>query len=899
MIKNTSKRIDFKGGVNKVAETATMTGFSTKQNFRDCKNNRSGLVSRKGQSRQHSTTDAAQEIVTLFQHIEKGGTKNLYAQRVDGSVHKATSLPPATTTGNFGTEVLGTATGSIPASFSFLDKNLLYSDKARGHYGFPGVGQSVKGFVVYKGSAAIPVIPQIGEDYTNEVSDSSTTRVAILNSLNTLANYNTVYICTELRANSLTFTMVNVNGNTVTLSGQYWKSDGTWASLTGFSDGTAIGGVAFAQTGTITWTHPSDEIPHYQFGKTGYWYRLNVSAALDSSVSVAQVTYTGSWQAIENVWDGALVPIIEAQTYKIASLRYSVYGHNSINISGMFRDSGDYVYFASNHRLCGFYINVGNTPNIIKAAITGSTDVSFVDGGTSDDFITWQQARFDLEGFEDGQSIVITNTVSNNATRKAKLVTGNKIYTETGTLTAETNVSATLTFDNTGSNTMTCEFWDGDGWTAVSNFNDGTTVASKSGFVTFSRTATAQKTQFNESVYAYWYRFKFSKVASRFASIAISGMPYFDIADLGNGTCSTTWQGRPVYNFDKDGNFIWIGSSNRVCSLNGDDYRPFNVSDDGETNQCLAMTPFFQHLLVWQEEKGMKGGKTTIIQGYSPDTFQKYTVSGNIGIVNAKAYDVVDGIPTPSNPKASNAKMVYFISNKGFYKTDGMSVVCVSDPVGIYFDPSNANCIRKGYENKHWVKYDSMTKNILIGLCTGSSATVANTFLVFNPFVPEEQAWGTDTRGQALTCMVELEANSGNVTTLQYAGSSDGFVYQINTGLNDVGASTVSIPSQVVLEIDGNGEKIDAKTIQVRCKAQTAGTFTPSIAFNGNPSFTDEATKSMISADGNAYVFHDFSINRDVVDHIAVKLTHDTVSEEFYLYDMALINVKVKNVIKT
>lgn len=899
MIKNTPKRIPFEGGANKAVERAVLNGLSDKNNFRD---KHPGFVSRKGQSRHHTTTSNAYEVYALFQQKDKAGNYNFFAQKSNGGVRKATDAPPSTTTGDFGSSpVLATITGAKVASISLLDSYLFYADGKRGHYVYPGTGQTIRSFHVYKGAAAIPVIPEIGEEYTNEVTDSDTGRVAVLSSLNTLAVYQCFYVCTEVPANSLTLTMVLLNTTASVLAGQYWKSDGTWASLsTGWSDGTSeTGGLTLGKSGTISWTHPTDEIPHYQFGKTGYWYRFNVSVQLDSSVTVAQVVYTGDWNLLSNIWDGSPVPAIEAQVYRVNNLKYEKYGASAINYSDLFNHSGDYVHFSTYDNICGFYIDVGASPNIIKATITGSSDISFVDGGTSDDYITWQQARFQTEGFEEGQSIVITGTTNNNKTVKAKSVSSNRIYVETGTLTAETNQSATLTYDNTGG-TFSLDVWTGAGWTAITtNLNDGTTCASKSGWITFPRPTTAQRTQFNGTPYfAYWFRFKFDKATSKKAIISISCMPFLKIADWGYGYCNGAWRGRPILAQDKYPQWIEIGTSGRIGCFNGLDYMPFEVGDDGRDNKVLAFANFFQDLMVFQEEKGIEGGCITLIQGYDTQTIEKSVISNSIGIVNSKSYAVVDGVPTPLNPKAANAKMVFFISRLGVHMTDGQSVVRISDPVGIYFDVTDTtNCIRKGYEEKHWLRYDSLNKCLLIGLCTGSSAPVANTWLVYDI---QSGAWGTDIRGQALTCMVEIEAASGNLPVLQYAGGSDGFIYRINNGLNDVGASTVAVNSYIVLEVDAGGNKIDVKTLQVRCKSQSAGNITPSLAFNGNTSYTDETVRSMIASTANdSYRVNDFQINRKLTDHLSIKLAHNTVNEEVYLLDMALLDAEGKNVFKT
>lgn len=903
MLKGTPKRTPFAGGANKSIERALINaGYSDKNNLRDM---HPGFITRDGQSRLHSTTDSAQEVISLYQYKDRAGNISIFSQRADGSVHQATNNPPTTTTGNFGSEVLAALAGTIPASWSVKDSYLYFSDGKR-HMVYSGANQQIGGFHVYKGAAAIPVIPEIGEDYTEKVTDSSTSRVAVLNSLNTLAAYQFFAIRTEVPCNSLTFTMVNTNGTVSTLAGQYWKSDGTWASLT-ITDGTKTGGnTTLGQSGAVTWTHPSDEIPHYQFGQTGYWYRFNVSVQIDSSVSVSQVVYSGAWNAMVDVWDGSTVPSIEAQVYRVNSLRYETYAGTSIDISNLFGQATDYAFFNSFDNICGFHIDCEGTPNIIKATITGSSDINLVDSGTTgDDWIEWSQAGFQDAGFEEGMAIAITNSVSNDKTVTAKAVTSNRIYVATGTFTtAESGISATLTFDNTSSNALALDVWTGAGWTAITtNLNDGTTTASKSGWVTFPRPTTAQKTQFNGSVYfAYWFRFRFGKATSKNAVISISTMPYQDIADWGLGYCSTTWNGRPVIAQDKYCQWIDIGAMDRTSVFNGADYAPFEVGDNGRSNKVVAMIPFWQDLMVFQEESGIDGGCITLVQGYQPKAYGKLVVSNKIGAMNAKSVAMVEGVKIPNNPRTAYSKLVYFISKNGVFYTDGTTggTVNISGDMQLYFDPlDTTNCIRDGYENKHWLKYDSAYKCLRIGLCTGSSATVANTFLVYDI---EDQTWGTDTLGQALTCMAEIEAASGNITVLQIGGSSDGFVYRLNTGLNDVGSSTVAVNSYVVIEIDGQGNKVNLSSAQIRCKSQTAGSLVVSYALEGNTSYTAINGSPLVmqaSTANDTYRRNDFSFHLPLIDHLSLKIAHNTVSEEVYLLDFSLLDAEGKNVFQS
>ena len=147
--------------------------------------------------------------------------------------------------------------------------------------------------------------------------------------------------------------------------------------------------------------------------------------------------------------------------------------------------------------------------------------------------------------------------------------------------------------------------------------------------------------------------------------------------------------------------------------------------------------------------------------------------------------------------------------------------------------------------------------------------------------------------------MANVESASGNLPVLQYGGASDGFIYRLNTGINDVGAVPIAVNAYVTVEIDGEGHKIDARTLQLRCKAQSAGSITPSLAFNGNTTYQDETVRSMTVVTANdTYRVNDFPINRKLTDHISIKLSHNTAGEEVYLLDMALLDAEGKNVFK-
>ena len=79
----------------------------------------------------------------------------------------------------------------------------------------------------------------------------------------------------------------NTNGNSATITASYWNGS-AWTSLSA-TDGTASGGAALAQDGSVTWSIPDDWQPNSVNAGTGYHVKLTWSANLDSSVSITDI----------------------------------------------------------------------------------------------------------------------------------------------------------------------------------------------------------------------------------------------------------------------------------------------------------------------------------------------------------------------------------------------------------------------------------------------------------------------------------------------------------------------------------------------------------------------------------------------------------------------------------
>lgn len=176
--------IAFQGGMDTYHEPGLLApgSFSMVQNMRQM---HPGLKQRAGYIKKHSTADSTNGVLSMFQFSKgKRTERHFYAQMSDGDVLEATDAPPAVTTGAFGTEVFdGTSSGQVPASWSVLNDLLIYSNGVDQHQIYPGTISDINAFYVYNSDTKLPEISDTGSNYTSEVTDSSATSVAVLDSL--------------------------------------------------------------------------------------------------------------------------------------------------------------------------------------------------------------------------------------------------------------------------------------------------------------------------------------------------------------------------------------------------------------------------------------------------------------------------------------------------------------------------------------------------------------------------------------------------------------------------------------------------------------------------------------------------------------------------------------------
>lgn len=785
----------FQGGCDTRREKTVlpMGAYSMVQNMRS---RYPGMKKRPGMIRLHPNNEGSNQVMTLFQ-MSKGGIseRHTFAQMSDGKVYEADNDPPTVSDTDFGDSVYTGTSGQVPASWSMMRDCLIFSNGADQHQLYAGSEYPITAFVVCKESGAIPLLPTKGADYTVEATDGDSATEIVLDALGDLGtDYDCIFICTQLKSSAFnfTFSIPNADADAI-VKVNYWN--GTWAAATVSSDTTMTGIYSFAQDGKVSINETADEIPTYMYGVSGYWYQVYLGAGGDLSATcrATSCTYDTRWQALENVWDGVPLAATEAQFYDQSQSAYMTYPYAAVTLGGM--TTSDKCYISSPWPLTGFYIDVGETPNVNSASV-------------------------------------------------------DHVY-----------------------------YWNGTAFAEVSGRVDGTSGATKTGWITFDREA-AFKTQFNNTqYYAYWYYFTVSATLSADAAVSIYTMPYFDINEIGRaGVCNGVWKDRAVYTFGKEGNYLYVSAANRPNVLNGSDTTVLQAGD-GRKNNVVAVRKFYNELMVWQEEKGTNGGCLTLFEGYSPATFAKLVLSNQIGTFNSKSVAVVDGVHTEQGAKT----IAYFLSHQGVMACDGTTVYRISDKIGNYFDPDEDECIRRGYESQMWLEHDQRYNIIRCGLVSGSDATVPNVFPVYDI---QSREWSFDSLPHPLSCMANVESEEDANTILQIGGGTgDGYIYLLNYGLNDVDDA---VDAYVTMELDHQGFVMHLTKAILRTKSQDGGTCQIDVYEDGVLSQQKGDAVDLDPAVVDALATRNKRSMNLIGDHLSIKFQNNGVGKDFYLLDVSL-----------
>ena len=863
--------VPFQGGAITHGERSQISlgGYSMVQNMRSTY---PGLKKRTGIAKHNTTTDAG-NAVSLYQFCKgKRTERHFYAQMSDGDILRSSSDPPTATGGVLGPEAWSGTTSPKPAAWSNIEEFCLHSNSVDQHQICAGTANYVRKFIKFDGSAAPPNVPTDGFDYTQQVTDGLTTTYAILDSLNTYANHECIFICTHIPASKLTWTFNKANQNDSVGTLSYRKNDNTWAD-TSESDGTeylvldVAPGTAWSVGATIT-------------GGTSEETCVIVAKIADLTYQISD--RSGAFTLGEILTDGTYAADQGAAHPAIAALARD----GSMTWSQPTDEIPCYMYGIN-----AFWYR-WETDTQLDAEVEVSSLTYGTDGTAAKHFETivnvWDglpvyaiEARLQVDT---GEAYELFGT---DAVEIDSLTTDGKVYFNSSDPIMGIYIDPGETPNTTASTTIDAVYtWTGAAFETLGTITDDTAGMSKGGWVTWARNTSVQPSQFDTSrYYSYWYYFEVDTALSDNVIISIETMPYFDINDAGRiGYANAAWKGRAVYNFNDQ--YGYVSAKNKPLVLNGYDFGIIEAGD-GRTNKWTCALPFHNELMVWQEEKGKEGGCTTLFEGNSPTVYGKLIISTKLGCMNAQSAVVIDGVLTSTRTDEVLKTLAFWISRYGLCVSDGRTCSIFSDDIANYFDPlETTTCIRKGYEHVHFMSYDSVHNGLHIGLCTGTSATVVNKHFFFDL---TNKCFYVDSYGQELSCMTEVEAASGAIAMLQYAGGTDDkAVYRINTGTDDIdiGATTTAIDGYVTVELNRYALWLQLREILIRVKVQAAGNVT--ITPYGNTIASSAITLSMTAeTSGDAIRRHRTGVNVQN-QNISLKIQNNTAGQGLVLLDYGI-----------
>lgn len=437
------------------------------------------------------------------------------------------------------------------------------------------------------------------------------------------------------------------------------------------------------------------------------------------------------------------------------------------------------------------------------------------------------------------------------------------------------------------------EGWDGTAWLDLDE-DDYTSGFGDSGYIRWKRNPALVPREFQGSKYkAYWWKITIATaVVSEDCIVTITSMPFFDISHWGQrGRCSSVWKDRCIYVFDRYPSWLYISGNSAPNVLNGSDYAIMQAGD-GRQNPIVSLKKFHNELIAWQEEKGPHGGCITLFQGYSPSTFGRLLLSAKIGGFSQKATVIVDGAQAYTRKDDNVQTLAFFLSHYGIFVTDGATVTLISRPIQNYFDNRNSECIRRGYENEMYIRHDSTANVLLIGLVSGSTATKPNVFPVFDL---EDWTWSFDNYQDAITCVTEVEADSGQYPVLQMAGgATSGYAYRMNDGTYTDNATAVDMI--VDMEMNVNAQIINCDEVVVRFKPidETGAVLTFNAYEDGIENTALAKSISMEPVSTEIVKREIIYTNLDQASNLRLRFRNNQAYNT-YLFDMSAVAGMVKN----
>ena len=239
---------------------------------------------------------AATHIRSLFQFRDYSGALIPLAQCSDNKLYKgSTSFPTA---GAF-SSILSETASSIPAFMDSMWGVMIYVNGVDVPQVWEGTYARCQGFRVTKDNGANYY------NFDSEVADEDTATVATLSAFDDVAALD--WILVKSRVPKLTgFKVVmgsSVNSAAALAAIHYWDGS-AWQAVSALDDKTiASAGKSFGQSGDITFTEATT-VAQLVDNTYGYWWRISVSDALTTTVTIKALYLYYNIQTLSSFWEG-------------------------------------------------------------------------------------------------------------------------------------------------------------------------------------------------------------------------------------------------------------------------------------------------------------------------------------------------------------------------------------------------------------------------------------------------------------------------------------------------------------------------------------------------------------------------------------------------------------------
>ncbi len=776
----------------------------------------------------------ANRISGIFQFNKENESENHFIiQSEDESayskLYEANNEPSPGGTGNIDATTLysGSATGyGFGHAVNFNDE-FIFTDGLDLPQIWPGTSPLCDGFKKTKNSENIWI------DYLVQVTDNLTTTSANLNSLTTAANGSYFYVGYRRPIEAVIFTMGNTNDTASVLSGYYWDG-GSWTEVGSLSDGTDVAGDTLKKTGTVSFDSTVSTAKQKLIdGLNLYWYRFQVTVALDSSVTVTKCEVTSPMQDIVDLWDGKyrlvdgflhrdgsagaafkdllanVIDDVSSTTSSISALTptQSVTGSFNLTINGDFTsDTTDWT--ANNSTIAS--VAGGQAGNCLE--ITRVSGTKQWAAATQTGMITGNNYRLQcyVKSKSSGDEAFLLEVYS--------ILTGNQIAATSGTTTTSW-VQKTLYFEldytsveiRLTKNTVTAGTMIFDGLTLVQAEPDWLYLGAEEKPKAFRLEIDSATFNNNTATidWEYWDGDAWSDVSSESDGTASGGATLAQTGNIDFFEAPSDAEKRVLAGQTIPLYWFRLQPSAACDNVNVQEVR--YVPDLTVTDKWKYVTEFKDRVVygnkvglensifiaAYLQSGGMSGSDSLeiqfaggavqaqekyynelfvgtkehlfLIEGYSPDTYGKLRIPGKVGVWAPDSVKVIPYYPTDGGMKS----VVMFVARDGIYYFDGIKAVKVwqaEDDMQEYWNGINTARIDDCY-----AEYFPGTREYFLQVSYGSSQTTHNRTIVINC-----RNGGVSIFDWAFACLRAVKGSSDE--DMIYGGDYNGYVSECYDG---------------------------------------------------------------------------------------------------------------------